>query len=48
MRLAPGGEFEHPLVQLLATFAQRVLLALVGAGDEAIERYRNLELEPGH
>ena len=48
MRLAPGGELEYPLVQLHPAFAKRMLLALVGAGDEAVERYRDLELEPGH
>src|SRR4029077_18271612 len=46
--LAPGLQLDHPLVQILAAFSQRVLLALVGAGGEAVERDRDLEAEPRH
>ena len=48
VRPAPGLELEDPLVQRLAAFAERVLLALVRAGDEAVERDRDLELEVPH
>src|ERR1700735_4329961 len=40
---APGRKLEGPLVQLHAPFAQRVLLARVGAGDKAVQGHRNLE-----
>ncbi len=41
-------ELDHPLVQLLAAFAERVLLALVGAGDVTVRRDRDFEPEPCH
>src|SRR2546428_1276564 len=40
--LPPAGGFEHPLVQAHPAFADRVLEALVGTGNEAIERDRDL------
>jgi hypothetical protein len=48
MRLAPGGELERPLVQLHAALTERVLLARIGTGDEAVKRDRGLKPEPGH
>jgi len=35
--LTPGGQRNYPLVESLAALAERVLLALVRAGDESIE-----------
>jgi len=32
--MAPGGQANHPVVEPLAALAERVLLALVWAGDE--------------
>src|SRR3712207_8334164 len=31
-----------------SALAERMLLALVGAGDEPVERHRDVEPEPGH
>ena len=45
---APGCQREHPLVQAHAADPERVLDALVGTGDEAVERHRDLEAQPGH
>src|SRR6185295_9747109 len=45
---APGLEREHPFVQLHAADAERVLHALLGPGDEAVERHRDPELELAH
>jgi hypothetical protein len=41
-------EPEDPLVQLHAADAERVLLALVGAGHETVQRHRQVEPERGH
>jgi hypothetical protein len=40
--LAPGGGRERPLVQALSALPDWVLGALVGPGDEAVERDRDL------
>src|ERR1700675_2077702 len=40
--LAPAGGREYPLVQTQAAFPGRVLEALVGPGDKAVERNRDL------
>jgi hypothetical protein len=45
---APHLEREDPLVQLQAADAERVLLTLVGTGDEPIQRHRQLEPERAH
>src|ERR687892_622829 len=45
---APRLELDDPFVQTLAAEAQRVLFALVGAGNEAVQRHRNLEPELAH
>jgi hypothetical protein len=37
VRLAPSGEPEGPLVQLHPAFAERIVLAWIGAGDEAVQ-----------
>ena len=44
----PGLGGEGPLVQAHATLAQRVVEALVGPGDEAVERYRDLRFDWAH
>src|SRR5204863_2227152 len=38
----PARGFEHPLMQPHPSFADRVLKALVGPGDEAVERARHV------
>ena len=48
VRLAPGGELDDPLVQRLAAFAERVLLALVGAGEVAVGGDRDLAFDLAH
>src|ERR1700674_1119179 len=40
--LAPAGGREHPLVQAQPALPDRVLEALVGPGDKAVERNRDL------
>src|SRR5262249_13838069 len=40
--LAPGGQLQHPVVEPLAALAERVLLGLVRAGDETVQRDRDL------
>ncbi len=37
--LVPRAGLEHPLVQALASDAERFLQALVGTGDVAVERH---------
>src|SRR5215211_5069515 len=37
---APGGQRNHPVVEPLAALAERVLLALIRAGDETVQRDR--------
>src|SRR5260370_33590426 len=39
---APAGGLEDPLVQAQSPFADRVLKALIGPGDETVERDRDL------
>src|SRR5947209_12014572 len=39
--LAPGGQRYHPVVEPHADLAERVLLALVWAGDETVQRDRD-------
>ncbi|MGH8958548.1 MAG: hypothetical protein ACRDVK_07715 [Acidimicrobiia bacterium] len=48
VRLAPGGQGDHPVVELFPAHAERVLMALVRAGDEPVNRYRDVTLELGH
>src|SRR6185503_1023274 len=43
LHFAPVPEREHPLVKTLPTNAERVLDALIGAGDEAVDRHGNSE-----
>ena len=45
---APGGQRDHPVVEPLAALAERVLLALVRAGDETVQRDRDVTPEPAH
>src|SRR5206468_13104285 len=45
---APGGQRNHPVVQPLATLAERVLLALVRAGDEAVHGDRDMTPKLAH
>src|SRR6185436_8365682 len=45
---APGGQRNHPVVEPLAAFAERVLLALVRASDEPVERDRDVTSELAH
>src|SRR4029078_8627554 len=44
--LAPGGQRNHPAMEPLAALAERVLLALVRAGDETVERHRDMTPTP--
>src|SRR5436309_15816363 len=46
--LAPGGQRNHPIVEPLAALAERVLLALVRAGDETVQRDRDMTPELAH
>jgi hypothetical protein len=48
VRLAPDGELDGPLVELVASLAQRVLLARIGPGDEAVQRDRDVDLQLCH
>ena len=48
LQRAPGRQREHPLVQAHAAHAERILHALVGAGDETVERHRDPEAQLGH
>src|SRR4029453_13102729 len=45
---APGGQGNHPVVEPLAALAERVLLALVRAGDETVQRDRDVTSELAH
>ena len=45
---APGGQRNHPVVEPLATLAERVLLTLVRAGDETVQRDRDMTPELAH
>src|SRR6266496_429644 len=46
--LAPGGQRNYPVVEPLAAVAERVLLALVRAGDEAVQRDRDMTPKFAH
>jgi hypothetical protein len=46
--LAPGTGGDGPLVQAHPALAERVVKALVGSGDEAVERHRQLTGNRGH
>ena len=48
MLLAPRIDLDDPFVQILAADAQRVLFALVGAGNEAVQRDRSFEHDVAH
>src|ERR671923_1265104 len=48
MRLAPSGQRNYPVVEPLPTLAERVLLALVRAGDESVCRDRDVTPELLH
>src|SRR5215212_10831573 len=48
MRLAPNGQRNDPVVEPLAALAERVLLALVRAGDESVCRDRDVTPELVH
>src|SRR5215213_4652083 len=48
MRLAPSGQRNGPIMQSLPTLAERVLLALVRAGDESVCRDRDVTPELAH
>src|SRR5204863_5671258 len=43
LHLTPDLERKHPLVEAHPTDAERILDALIGAGDEAVERHRDSE-----
>src|SRR5207237_8984240 len=45
---APGGQRNHPVVEPLAALAERVLLALVRAGDEPVQRNRDMTPKLAH
>ena len=45
---AKRSELEGPLVETPAADSERVAHALAGTGDEAVERHRDLEAQPGH
>jgi hypothetical protein len=46
--LAPGCQRNHPIVEPLAALAERVLLALVRAGDETVQRDRDMTPKLAH
>ena len=48
MRLAPSGQRNDPVVEPLSTLAERVLLALIPAGDETVRRDRDVTPELAH
>src|SRR4051794_41427815 len=48
VRLAPGGQRNDPVVKPLAALAERVLLALVRAGNESVRRDRDVTPELAH
>src|SRR5439155_17120070 len=45
---APDGEWKHPLVQRHTANPEGVVDALARTGNEAVERHRDLEAQPGH
>src|SRR3979411_2307273 len=50
VQFAPGGQRNDPVMQPLPALAERVLLALVRAGDEPVQRDREVprDLDPRH
>src|SRR5947209_17190721 len=46
--LAPRSQRNHPVVEPLAALAEGVLLALVRAGDETVQRDRDMTPKPAH
>jgi hypothetical protein len=48
VRGAPGAQRDNPVVQALARFAERVLLALIRPRDIAVRRDRDVAPEPAH
>src|SRR2546421_259362 len=46
--LAPGGQRDHPVVEPLAAHAERVLLTLGRAGDETVQRDRDMTPKLAH
>src|SRR5580704_15024513 len=46
--LAPGGQRNNPVVEPLAALAERILLALVRAGDETVQRDRDMTPKLAH
>src|SRR4029450_8122765 len=46
--LAERSERDEPTVELLTTDAERMLRALVGTGDVAVERHGDVQLELAH
>src|SRR6266508_376739 len=48
VRLAPSRQRNDPIVEPLAALAERVLLALVRAGDETVHRDRDMTPELAH
>src|SRR5438105_4506280 len=46
--LAPSGQRDHPVMESLAAFAEGLLLALVRAGDETVQRDRDLTPNLAH
>src|SRR6266487_4608314 len=46
--LAPGGQRNNPVVEPLAALAERVLLTLVRAGDETVQRDRDMTPKLAH
>src|SRR5207248_1070935 len=48
MGFAPSGQRNDPVVEPLAALAERVLLALVRAGDAPVQRDRDVTSELAH
>jgi len=48
VELAPARESVHPLVEGVAAVAQRLFDGPVRAGDEAVERHRDVERQSCH
>jgi len=48
VRLSPGSQGEDPLVEVLPADAQRLLNALVGTGDVAVQREGDAKAQLGH
>src|SRR6188768_2540549 len=48
MALAERLERDQPLVELLTAYAERLLRRLVPAGDKAVDRHRDVQLQLAH